>query len=290
MEDESVEEMITKKDDLQDKANQFKRNRDELHEKSKKLARERDEINAKVRQMRNQISEHKKKRDEYNERVKHAKEQRNEFTTGHLDLKKKIKDLEKDRFTTSGVNLNEWKQQLRKLENEQMTQPMSSQKEKKLIETIKELHMKIKEQEEALNKDPKLKKAVEEEKLLKQKAEKQHELLEKMAKKAQEEHQAMIEILKQLDNLVKKTTDIQEEIVVTKIEADKVHKEFIDHVNNIHELEKNIQTTEKKREKKKKLADVSAAQKEATEVYERFKRGEKLSTEDLMLLQKAGLL
>jgi uncharacterized coiled-coil DUF342 family protein len=40
----------------------------------------------------------------------------------------------------------------------------------------------------------------------------------------------------------------------------------------------------------KKDADVTIAQKEATEIFERFKRGEKLSTEDLMALQKAGLI
>jgi uncharacterized coiled-coil DUF342 family protein len=290
MDDQPVEEMSQKKDHLQDKANQLKRQRDDLHEHSKKMARERDEINAKVRQIRNQISEHKKKRDEYNERVKHAKEQRNELSTTHLELKKKIKEFERERTSHSGVNVNELKVQLRKLETEQMTQPMSAQKEKKLIDTIKGIHLKIKEAEEALNKDPKLKKAIEEEKLTKQKAEKQHELVEKIAKKAQEEHQGMLEQLGQLDKLVRRTTDIQENIVMTKIEADKVHKEFIDHVNTIHELEKDISTTEKKKEKKKKLADVSAAQKDADDVYERFKRGEKLSTEDLMILQKAGLL
>jgi uncharacterized coiled-coil DUF342 family protein len=290
MDDEPLGEIIQKKDQLQEKANQLKRKRDELHDQSKKMAKERDEINAKVRLIRNQIAEHKKKRDEFNERVKHAKEQRNEFSTSHLELKRNIKDLERERTSTSGVNVNELKLQVRKLENEQMTQPMSAQKEKKLIETIKGIHMKIKDAEDALNKDPKLKKAIEEEKLLKQKAEKQHDLVEKMAKKAQEEHQGMIEQLQQLDKLVKRTTEIQENIVMTKIEADKVHKEFIDHVNNIHELEKNISTTEKKKEKKKKLEDVSAAQKEADEVFERFKRGEKLSTEDLMILQKAGVL
>ncbi len=193
-------------------------------------------------------------------------------------------------LSTSGVNLNQMKQSLRKLENEQMTQPMSTQKEKKLIEIIKGIHLKIKEQEESLNKDPKLKKAVEEEKTLKQKAEKQHDLVEKMAKKAQEEHQAMIEILTQLDNFVKKTTAIQEKIVLTKIEADTVHKEFIENVNKIHDLEKMIIGVEKKKVVKKKIADVSAVQKEADDIFERFKNGEKLSTEDLMVLQKAGLL
>ena len=32
------------------------------------------------------------------------------------------------------------------------------------------------------------------------------------------------------------------------------------------------------------------AKKEAYEIYEKFKKGEKLSTEDIMILQKAGLL
>ena len=49
-----------------------------------------------------------------------------------------------------------------------MTQPMSPQKEKKLIEVISGIHSKIKEQEDKLNKDPKLKKALEEEKIIKQ--------------------------------------------------------------------------------------------------------------------------
>lgn len=290
MDDESLEEMIRKKDELQEKANTLKKSRDELHNQSKKMAKERDEVNAKIRQIRNKISEHKKKRDEYNERVKHAKELRNEYSTKHVELKKKIKTLQRERTSSSGVNVNELKQYLRKLENEQMTQPMSAQKEKKLIETIKEIHLKIKAADESLNKDPKLKKAIEEEKLIRDKAKKQHELVEKMAKKAQEEHQGMLEQLQQLDKFVKRTTEIQESIVVTKIEADTLHKEFINHVNNIHELEKNISSSEKKKEKKKKMADVSAAQKQADDVFERFKRGEKLSTEDLMILQKAGLL
>ena len=287
---ESIEEMKQQKDEFQVKANTFKKKRDSLHEKSKQMARERDELNAKVRQLRNQIGDHKKRRDEYNQRVKHAKEQRNEIITKHLMVKKSIKDLEKERASSAGVNLNRMKQNLRKLETEQMTQPMSPQKEKKMIEAIKELHLKIKEQEEQLNKDPKLKKAVEEEKLLKQKAEKQHEIVERIAKKAQEEHQSMVELLNQLDNFQKRTTEIQENIVLTKIEADKVHREFIDYVNKIHELEKLISSQEKKTVAKKKMADVSAAQRKADEIFERFKRGEKLSTDDLMVLQKAGLL
>jgi len=290
MDAESIKLMRKEKNDFQQKANEFKKKRDDLHEKSKKMAKERDELNAKIRKIRNEITDHKKRRDDYNERVKHAKEQRNIVLKNHFDLKKKIKDLERDKSSASGVNLNRLKQNLRKLENEQMTQPMSPDKEKKLIETIKETHMQIKEEEEELNKDPRLKKAIEEKILMKQKAEKQHEIVEKMAKKAQDEHQIMVELLGQLDNNIRRTSEIQEEIVMTKIEADNVHKEFIEYVNKIHELEKNISGIEKKRDHRKKMETVSAAKKEAYDIYEKFKKGEKLSTEDIMILQKAGLL
>jgi len=288
--DESIEDLIQNKDDFQKKANELKDKRNQLHLKSKQLADDRDSLNSTVRDMRNKIGDHKKKRDELNERVKHAKEQRNKLNKSYSDIKKKIERLEKERASSSGTNLNELRKQLRSLENEQMTQPMSPQKEKKIIEVISGIHSKIKEAENKLNKDPKLKKAIEEEKIIKQKAEKQHDLVEKLATRAQEEHEGMMDLIRQLDNLVKKVNTIQENIVMTKIEADAVHKEFIECVDKIHDLERNISSTQEKKRKAKKAVEATYAQKEANEIFERFKRGEKLSTEDLMALQKAGLI
>ena len=287
---ETIEDLTKEKDINQKKANELKEKRNKLHLKSKKLADDRDSLNSTIREMRNKIADHKKKRDELNERVKHAKEQRNKLNKGYSEVKKQIEVLEKERASTSGANLNNLRKQLRTLENEQMTQPMSPQKEKKLIEVISGIHSKIKEQEDKLNKDPKLKKAMDEEKIIKQKAEKQHDLVEKLATRAQEEHENMIGLIKQLDNLVKKVNEIQESIVMTKIEADTVHKEFIECVDTIHDLERKVTATQEKKRKIKKAEEVTYAQKEANEIYERFKRGEKLSTEDLMALQKAGLI
>jgi uncharacterized coiled-coil DUF342 family protein len=287
---ESIEELTKKKDGFQKKANELKDKRNQLHEKSKTLADDRDKLNQNIREIRNKINDHKKNRDELNERVKHAKEQRNKLNKNYSEIKKKIEDLEKKRASASGTNLNELRKQLRTLENEQMTQPMSPQKEKKVIEIISGIHAKIKEQEDKLNKDPHLKKAIGEEKIIKQKAEKQHDLVEKLATRAQEEHEKMIDLIKQLDNLIKKINTVQETIVMTKIEADKVHKEFIDCVDKIHDLERKVSSKQEKKRKTKKVAEATTAQKEANEIFERFKRGEKLSTEDLMALQKAGLI
>lgn len=288
--DESIDSMEAKKDEFQRKANELKEKRNQLHLKSKKLADKRDELNSAIRGIRNKTYDHKNARDELNGRVKYAKEQRNELNTAYSKIKKKIEELERERSTAAGANLNDLRKQIRTLENEQMTQPMSAQKERKLIEVISGIHSRIKEQEDILNKDPKLKKAIEEEKIIKQKAEKQHDMVEKLAARAQEEHENMIGLIKHLDNWIKKVNETQETIVETKIQADIVHKEFIDYVDKIHEFERDVSTAHDRRFKKRKAAEATIAQKEANEIFDKFKRGEKLSTEDLMALQKAGLI
>jgi len=287
---ETLEELINQKDKYQEKANELKEKRNTLHAKSKNLAEDRDKLNQSIRDLRNKISDHKKNRDELNERVRHAKDQRNKLNKVYGETKKSIEILEKERSNVSGTNINVLRKQLRTLETEQMTQPMSPQKEKKLIEVISDIHTKIKNAEDKINKDPKLKKAIEEEKIIKQKAEKQHDTVEKLASRAQEEHEEMMEQIKTLENLVKKVNSVQENIVMTKIEADKVHKEFIECVDKIHDIEREITSGKEKKRKSKKAAEASSAAKEANEIFERFKRGEKLSTEDLMALQKAGLI
>jgi uncharacterized coiled-coil DUF342 family protein len=287
---EAISELTKKKDEFQNKANELKEQRNKLHEISKNLSKDRDALNSSIRDIRNKISEHKKKRDELNERVKHTKEQRNKLNKSYSEIKKEIMELEKERSSSAGGNLNALRKQLRTLETEQMTQPMSPKKEKKLIEVISGIHTKIKEQEEKLNKDPKLKKALDEEKIIKQKAEKQHDLVEKLATRAQEEHESMMNLVQQIDNLIKKVNAVHEKIVVTKIEADKVHKEFIECVDKIHEYERDITSNHEKKRKAKKEEEATTAHKEADEIFEKFKRGEKLSTEDLMTLQKAGLI
>jgi uncharacterized coiled-coil DUF342 family protein len=285
-----IDELKIEKDECQKKANILKEKRNKLHSNSKRLADERDNLNSMIRNTRNNISLYKKNRDDLNERVQHAKEQRNKLNSNLLEIKKRIKTLERTQSSSTGTNLNDLRKQLKILEEEQMTKPMSSKKEKKVIESISELHTKIKKQEELLNQDPKLKKALEEEIAIKKKAEKQHDIVEKLATRAQEEHESMISLIKQLDNSIRKINEIQEMIVNTKIQADEVHKEFIGYVDKIHDLERKISTAHDEKRIKKKAVEVSTAHKEANEIFEKFKRGEKLSTEDLMTLQKAGLI
>lgn len=286
MNNASIEELEKEREELQKRANELKRKRDELHKKAKELAEERDELNAKIRELRVKIREHKTKRDELNQRVKAAKDKRAQLNKAYLRAKKKLKELERKKSVSLGVNIERLKKELRRLEHEQMTQPMSPQKEKEIIERISKLHAKIKEYEQKIVQDIKLKRAFEEVRIAKEKAEKQHAEVEELAEKAQREHEQMIKLIKECDALSRKVDEIQEKIVFTKIDADNIHKEFIECVDKIHQIERQISSIKRAGKRKEE----SAIQKEAMEIFERFKRGEKLSTEDILLLQKAGLI
>lgn len=280
----SLEELEKEREELQKRANELRKKRDELHKKAKELAEERDELNARIRELRVKIKEHKTKRDELNKRVKSAKEKRSQLNRAYRRARKKLRELERRKLADLGVNIDRLKRELRRLEHEQMTQPMSPQREKEVIERISKLHAQIREYEQRIASDVRLKKAFEEMRMIKEKAEKQHAEVEELAEKAQREHEEMVKLIKECDAISRKVDEIQEKIVFTKIDADNLHKEFIECVDRIHELDRQISVMKRTGKGKEKL------QKEAMEIFERFKRGEKLSTEDILLLQKAGLI
>jgi uncharacterized coiled-coil DUF342 family protein len=101
----------------------------------------------------------------------------------------------------------------------------------------------------------------------------------------------MVKLFGQSDKIRKNADGFQEKVVVAKLEADKVHKAYVELVEKIHQLEDEIG------KQRRGAGDSSGVgqsredqQKQADEIFEKFKKGEKLSTEDLMALQKAGLL
>ncbi len=95
------------------------------------------------------------------------------------------------------------------------------------------------------------------------------------------------------DELRKEADLAQEEFIKTKMLADEEHRKHIEHIREVHDYDKIIHGMWTKQKAGVTAAAEEAvfdAKKEAEMIFERFKRGEKLSTEDLMTLQKTGYL
>ena len=82
----------------------------------------------------------------------------------------------------------------------------------------------------------------------------------------------------------------QEAFVANKIRADEEHKLHIKNIRQVHDYDKIISGMRQKARKAKRKEDETSAKEEAEKIFDRFKAGEKLSTEDLMALQKSGYL
>ncbi|MES2153943.1 MAG: phosphoserine phosphatase [bacterium] len=281
-----------KKEELQNRANLLRRERDRLNDDARKHAEERDGFNAQVRGLVNEANEHKKRRDELNEGVKRAKEARDEANRIADEAGKGADQLRRERMPEGDATLTvaKLKKEAKQLEFQQMTSVLTVTKEKALMERLKEIGKQIREKEKTLRADPELKAALEKAEELKEKAEKSHAKVGEMAEKAQGEHDAMIKLYKQSDKLRKTADKLQERFVISKMEADKIHKTYIEFVNAIHEIEDQAATSGAPPGSSRAEANQARSEAAAELVFQKFKAGEKLSTEDLLTLQKAGLL
>jgi uncharacterized coiled-coil DUF342 family protein len=100
----------------------------------------------------------------------------------------------------------------------------------------------------------------------------------------------MLKLYEQADEQRKEADDAQEKFVEAKLAADEQHREHIEHIRQVHDFDKIISGIRDRSKKARKERDDTDAKKEAEEIFEKFKSGEKLSTEDIMVLQKSGYM
>jgi uncharacterized coiled-coil DUF342 family protein len=279
----TVDPMV-RRDELQQKANQLRKERDRLNDEARAHAEERDGYNAQVRDLVNEANEHKKRRDLLNEQVRRQKVIRDEANHAADEAHKLSETLRRERMPadTPEMNVTRLKQEARTLEFQQMTQVLKPEKERAIVERLQHIGKLLRAKDKVLKSDPELKAALDKADVLKDKAEKEHAKVGDLAETAQAEHDAMIKLYKQSDKIRKTADKLQERFVVSKMEADKIHKAYIEYVNQIQDQ---LGGSRGGRSHDQKQAEAAA-----DEVFEKFKAGEKLSTDDLLLLQKAGLL
>jgi uncharacterized coiled-coil DUF342 family protein len=96
----------------------------------------------------------------------------------------------------------------------------------------------------------------------------------------------MIEAYREADEVRDEADDMHEQFVEAQEAADRHHEDFVRVQKRLRELDKKEEEEERAQREEKQ----EAAREEAEEIYQKFKDGETLDTEDLMKLQKTGLL
>ncbi|QDA32161.1 coiled-coil protein [Thermococcus indicus] len=246
---------------LRQKGREYKAKRDEINAQIQELKKNREEINAKLDLLYQEILEYRTKRDEYNQ-------------------------LRRLKMPPAKIQ-----ERIEKLEWELQTNPnITPDREKQIVDQIQVLatELEILQQAERFHK-----KLVESRKKVDQlkKARRNISLeIQKLANQSQQFHEQMIAAFNQADEVKK--------------EADEYHAKVVELRDKIREVRKELRSIERKireyDEKHKELiayrlvarmhAKKDASFEKAVEALEKFKKGEKLTLDELLLLQRYNLV
>jgi len=287
---ELLEELEVKRERENAEAERHRRRRDELNDKTREWVARRDDLNAQVRDLVEQAMGHRQRRDELNADVKKAKEERDAANRRVNDLMDRVNELKRRKLPQGAIPLSHLKRELRELEFKQMTSVLKPGKEQELVKEMTRLQAEIRKLEKALEENEDVRKGAQELNGARETAEAAHKRVGELAEQAQAEHDAMTQLYEQSDELRHQADLAQEEFIKTKMLADEEHHKHIDHIRQVHDYDKIIYGIRLKSFQAEGGGEEISGKRQAEMIFERFKRGEKLSTEDLMALQKSGYL
>jgi uncharacterized coiled-coil DUF342 family protein len=289
-----IEEIINELEDKRNKLNKLaedhRRKRDKYNMDTKHWAESRTELNEKAKNCLIDANEHKKSRDEINKDVQEAKKERDKLNKEYNRLAEKVNKIKKSRMPKDGISLNKLKREKKKLEFKQMTSVLSADKERELIDALGQIEEQIKKRESELEMNKEIKTAIQDAMKAKDRAELVHKTVNELAENAQNEHDQMVGLYKEANKCRKEADNSQDKFIQTKEVADQEHNNHIYYIRQVHDYDKILAAIKRKYRKAKKEKKESITKQQAEDIYDQFKRGEKLSTEDLMVLQKAGYL
>ncbi len=287
---ELLEELEVKRERENAEAERHRRRRDELNDQTREWVNRRDELNAQVRGLVEQAMGHRQRRDELNAQVKKAKEERDVWNRKVNELSEIANELKRRKLPRGAIPLSHLKRELKDLEFKQMTSVLKPGKEQELIKEMTRIQGEVKKLEKSLEENEDVRKALQELHDAKEKAEAAHAVVGKLAEEAQKEHDTMTELYERSDELRRQADLAQEEFIKTKMTADEEHRKHIDHIRQVHDYDKIIHGIRLKSFPEEPGSAGVSVKRQAEMIFERFKRGEKLSTDDLMTLQKSGYL
>ncbi len=289
---ENLAELEQKRNAINDDAEKHRRLRDDLNKQTKEWVAKRDALNAQVRELVEEAGKHRTQRDELNQKVRESKVLRDEANHKVSQLTEEYRALKSDMPAPdkNQPSVKQLKKEFSDLENKQQTQVLKKGEEEAIVKRLKELDAQINEIEKNQEQSGDLREKSSALRAAKEEAEKCHKLVSEYAEKAQAEHDEMIKLYEQADSLRKQADEAQAKFIECKKAADEEHKKHIEQIKSFHETDKDFAAIKNKQKAVRKKKTDAESKKAADDIFARFKSGDKLSTEDLMILQKSGYL
>jgi uncharacterized coiled-coil DUF342 family protein len=285
-----LNELIEKRKKILAESEQHKNRRNELNAAASKYAKERNTLNNKTREYVEEAQTNKDLRDKFNNEVQSLKDRRNDLNEKANEFFDEIESFKKEHGGVKNRGIKEIQKQIEHLEFRQQTEVISTDKERELIDKIKQMKSSVREQEAELEQNKEIKTKITSAREYRKEASDIHAKVTEMAELAQKHHDLMVEFYRKADKS-REEADAQHRLFVEAQEAaDAEHKFFIACQKELRDYDKVISGLRKKTKKVKVTKEQKAVRKEAEHIFKMFRSGEKLTTDDLLLLQRSKML
>ncbi|WP_337859803.1 phosphoserine phosphatase [Ferroplasma sp.] len=290
-----LEDFETKKEAIRDEVELHIKKRDEANAEAQKYARIRDELNQKTHEMREHAKEKIAEKNELIEKIKGLRDEKEVHYKALSELKKQLREYKAKLGT--GIDLKDIRvkeKELQYLEKRQQTTELKKEEENKLIVDIRRLNNEIKKsktlRDEELLKNDDIKNLTENINQERTTGEEYKKNIEEISTRISQLSDEINDELQKLDEVRKEADENHELFIKYSQESEAEHAAFIKTKTELKDMEKAIFSIRNKSRVTKRKEKESELQDRATELYEKFKAGEQLTTEDLLILQKAGFL
>jgi uncharacterized coiled-coil DUF342 family protein len=285
---DAIEELERKRAESNQRADERRATRDKFNAEARNWAEKRAQVIDELRAKSSEAQAHRRQRDEYNEQVKEAKRLRDEWNRKLQELSDRAQELKRNRGPRPGA-VPTWKlrKDLKELEFRHMTSALTDEQEKRLIGEMKRIEQQIRDQDDQFRADPEINTVLTEVTEAKRLAEENHALVGQLAESAQREHEAMVTLYEQVDELRRQADEVQAKLLEVKALADEEHRAHIASIEEVRDIEKMLHAARGGRGPGGAPTEPQEPAKEE-DFLARLKKGEKVSTEDLLHLQKSG--
>ncbi len=284
---DATEELERKRAESNARADEHRARRDKLNAEARATADERGRILDELHARSAEAQDHRRHRDQLNADVREAKRLREEWNRKLQELGDRLQELKRTRAAPRPGAVPVWRlrKELKELEFRHMTTALTGDQEKRLIEEMKRLEAAIREQDDQLRQDPEVDATLKAFQEARDEAEKHHAAVGQLAEDAQREHESMVGLYEAVDELRRQADEIQAKLIEVKTAADEAHRAHIAAIEEVRDIEKMLYAARGGRAPAS-WADAEPPREE--DFLARLKKGEKVSTEDLMELQKTG--
>ncbi|MGP8076458.1 MAG: coiled-coil protein [Thermoplasmata archaeon] len=283
---DAIEELERKRTESNAKADESRAKRDRLNAEARATAESRSRILDELHDKSAEAQDHRRLRDTFNTQVREEKRLREEWNRKLQELGDRVQELKRNRQPRPGaVPVWRLRKELKELEFRHMTTALTGEQEKRLIEEMKRLEAGIRDQDEQLRQDPEVEQTLKAFTEARVEAENHHAAVGKLAEDAQKEHEAMVALYESVDGLRRQADEVQAHLLDVKAQADEAHRAHIAAIEEVRDIEKLLYAA---RGGRAPQTWGEAEPPKEEDFLARLKKGEKVSTEDLLELQKTG--